>query len=96
MGSTRIETARAYMRWVSNIDVGATLHEVKCQVLVLTTESPRRAYSRSDIDLYSEKLPRAEIVALPVDGYHVGATAPDECARITLEFLARNPVSTGG
>ncbi|MEQ1776388.1 MAG: alpha/beta hydrolase, partial [Burkholderiales bacterium] len=89
MGSTRIETARAYMHWVSNIDVGATLHEVKCPALVLTTESPRRAYSRSDVDLYREKLPQAEIVALPVDGYHVGATDPDECARIALDFLAR-------
>jgi 3-oxoadipate enol-lactonase len=89
MGATRIETARAYLRWVSNIDVGATLHEVKCPTLVLTTESPRRAYSRSDIDVYREKLPQARIVALPVDGYHVGATVPDECARIALGFIAQ-------
>ena len=87
MGSTRIETARAYMRWVGNIDVGATLHEVKCPALVLTTEAPRRSYSRSDVDIYREKLPQAQIVALPVDGYHVGATDPDECARIALRFL---------
>ena len=91
MGSTRIETARAYMHWVSGIDVGATLHEVKCPALVLTTESPHRAYSRSDIDVYREKLPQAKIVALPVDGYHVGATDPDECARIALKFL--EPIS---
>ena len=90
MGSTRIETARAYMRWVSNIDVGATLHEVKCPALVLATESPRRGYSRSDKDLYREKLPQAEIVELPVDGYHVGATDPDECAQITLGFLRKH------
>jgi len=90
MGATAIETARAYMRWVSTIDVGATLHDVKCPALVLTTESPRRAYSRSDMDIYREKLPQAEIVALPVDGYHVGASNPDECARITLDFLARH------
>jgi 3-oxoadipate enol-lactonase len=89
MGATRIETARAYMHWVGNIDVGATLNEVKCPALVLTTESPRRAYSRSDIDVYREKLPQAQIVALPVDGYHVGATAPDDCARAMLAFLAR-------
>jgi 3-oxoadipate enol-lactonase len=89
MGATRIETARAYMRWVSNIDVGATLHEVNCPALVFTTQAPRRAYSRSDIDVYREKLPQAEVVALPVDGYHVGATDADECARIAVEFLAR-------
>jgi len=90
MGSTAIETARAYMRWVSTIDVGKTLHGVKCPALVLTTESPRRAYSRSDVDIYREKLPQAEIVALPVDGYHVGATDPDECAQITLKFLRKH------
>lgn len=87
MGATRIETARAYMRWVSNIDVGATLDQVKCPALVLKTESPQRAYSRSDTDVYREKLPQAKVVALPVDGYHVGATHPDECARITRGFL---------
>ena len=88
MGRTAIETARAYMQWVSNIDVGATLHEVKCPALVLTTKSPRRAYSRSDVDIYRERLPHAQIVAMPGDGYHVAATTPDECARVTLEFLA--------
>jgi 3-oxoadipate enol-lactonase len=90
MGGTAIETARTYMGWVSNIDVGATLDQVKCPALVLTTTSPRRAYSRSDIDVYREKLPHAQIVALPGDGYHVGASDPDECARITLDFLERH------
>ena len=95
MGRTAIETARAYMRWVSTIDVGATLQEVKCPALVLTTSSPRRAYSRSDMDLYRERLPHADIGALPGDGYHVAATNPDECARVTLDFLARHSPSPG-
>jgi pimeloyl-ACP methyl ester carboxylesterase len=94
MGRTAIETARAYMRWVSTIDVGATLHEVKCPALVLTTTSPRRAYSRSDIDVYRERLPQARIVALPGDGYHVSASSPDACAEATLAFLAENTLHT--
>ena len=88
MGGTAIETARAYMRWVSNIDVGATLNEVKCPALVLTTTSPRRAYSRSDVDVYRERLPHAKVVALPGDGYHVAASYPEACTRAVLEFLA--------
>ena len=88
MGRTTIETARAYMKWVSGIDVAATLHEVKCPTLVLTTTSPRRAYSRSDVDVYREKLPHARVVALPGDGYHVAASYPDACAAAMLEFLA--------
>jgi 3-oxoadipate enol-lactonase len=94
MGGTAIETARAYMRWVSGIEVGATLHQVKCPALVLTTTTPRRAYSRSDIDVYRERLPQAEIVALAGDGYHVGASDPDECARLACDFIKRHPQTT--
>ena len=90
MGSTAIDTAHVYRRWVSTINVAADLPLVKCPALVLTTETPRRAYSRSDMDIYRERLPQAEIAALPVDGYHVAATEPDECARITLDFLRRH------
>jgi pimeloyl-ACP methyl ester carboxylesterase len=89
MGRTALQTARAYMRWVSGIDVGATLGEVRCPALVLTTREPRRAYSRSDIDLYRDHLPHAQIVALTGDGYHVAASYPDECARAMLDFLAK-------
>ena len=88
MGSTALQTARVYMRWVSSLDVGQRLHEVHCPVFILTTQSPRRSYSRSDIEIYREKLPQAKITALPVDGYHVGASEPDECARLSLAFLA--------
>jgi pimeloyl-ACP methyl ester carboxylesterase len=90
MGRTALQTARAYMRWVSSIDVGATLGEVRCPALVLTTSQPRRAYSRSDSDLYRERLPHAQIVALAGDGYHVAASYPDECARAMLDFLAKD------
>lgn len=90
MGSTALQTARVYMRWVSSIDVGVTLNQVRCPTLVLTTSTPRRAYSRSDIDVYREKLPHARIEMLPGDGYHVAATDPEGCARIMLEFLARH------
>lgn len=89
MGRTSLQTARAYMRWVSGIDVGATLDQVRCPTLVLTTTTPRRAYSRSDLDVYREKLPHARIEALPGDGYHVAASYPDACAQIVLRFLER-------
>lgn len=80
MDRTALATARACMPWVSNLDVGSTLHDVKCPTLVLTTTAPRRAYSRSDIDVYRERLLHARVVALPRDGYHVAASHPDECA----------------
>jgi pimeloyl-ACP methyl ester carboxylesterase len=89
MGRTSIETARAYMRWVSNLDIAATLHEVRCPTLVLTTSTPRRAYSRADVDLYRERLPQAQIVALPGDGYHVAASYPEACVSAVSAFIAQ-------
>lgn len=93
MGGTALETARAYMRWVSALDVGKTLHEVHCPTLVLTTTSPRRAYSRSDIDVYRDRLAHAKVVALPGDGYHVAASYPDMCVPVVLDFLASAEVA---
>jgi 3-oxoadipate enol-lactonase len=94
MGSTSIDTAHVYLRWVSTIDVAADLHRVNCPALVLTTTSPRRAYSKTDAETYREGLPHAEVAALAVDGYHVAATAPDECAPIVLDFLRRHAECT--
>ncbi len=89
MGSTSIETAHAYLRWVSTINVGPDLSRVNCPALVLTTTTPRRAYSKADADVYRTGLPHAEVAALAVDGYHVAASAPDDCAPIVLDFLRR-------
>jgi 3-oxoadipate enol-lactonase len=90
MGSTSLETAHVYLRWVSNIDVAKDLRKVKCPALVLTTATPRRAYSKGDLDIYRKDLPQAEIVSIPVDGYHVSGSAPDECARVTRRFLKKH------
>ena len=94
MGGTALETARAYMRWVSGLDVGATLNEVKCPALVLITTSPRRAYSRSDIYVFRERLPHARVVTLPGDGYHVAASYPNECAAAVLDFLGSTDIKS--
>ena len=89
MGATALETAHVYLRWVSSIDVSKDLHKVKCPALMLTTSTPRRAYSKSDGEVYREKLPHAEIAVIDIDGYHVSGSAPDASARATLPFLRK-------
>jgi pimeloyl-ACP methyl ester carboxylesterase len=87
MGATALETAHVYLRWVSSIDVARDLHKVTCPVLVLKTGTPRRAYSKTDEEVYRKSLPHAEVAVIDVDGYHVSGTAPDASARATLKFL---------
>ena len=90
MGNTALATAHVYLRWVSTIDVAQDLHKVTCPALVLTTSTPRRAYSKTDIELYRERLPHAEIAVIDVDGYHVSGSAPDASAMRTRQFLEQH------
>ena len=93
-GANRPLDRAGVLRWVSTIDVAPDLSRVQCPALVLTTTAPQRAYSRSDLEVYREGLARAEVVAIPIDGYHVSGSAPDECARIALDFLERHRITT--
>ena len=45
--------------------------------------------SIAEFKAYLKEIPGSELVAIKVDGYHTAAVAPDECARATLEFIAR-------
>jgi pimeloyl-ACP methyl ester carboxylesterase len=88
MGATAVSTAHAYLRWVVTIDVRPDLPQIECPALVVTTESARR--SAAELEAYHAGLRRGEFAKLPIDGYHAAGSAPDECARVTLDFLARH------
>ncbi|RPI41194.1 MAG: alpha/beta hydrolase [Betaproteobacteria bacterium] len=88
MGATAVSTAHAYLRWVVTIDVRPDLPKIACPTLVLTTESTRR--SEAELNAYREGLRRGELVKVPIDGYHAAGSAPDESARIALDFIDRH------
>jgi pimeloyl-ACP methyl ester carboxylesterase len=92
MGSTAISTAHAYLRWVSAIDMRPDLEQIKCPVLVIGTDSPRR--TKSEFETYQKRIPNSELVVIPVDGYHAAGADPDSCACITLDFLRRHSART--
>ena len=88
MGKTAVSTGLAYVNWVGGVDLNAELKDVQCPTLVIANDTARRPIE--EFRTYQKKIPRAEIVEIPVDGYHTGAVAPDECARATLDVLARH------
>ena len=59
-----------------------------CPTLVIANDTKRR--SIAEFKAYQKKIPDSELVAIKVDGYHTAAVAPDECARATLDFIARH------
>ncbi len=71
----------------SGIDVTADLPNIRCPVLVITTDSKRRPVSSTRE--WQSLLATSELVALSGDAYHPAASDPDTCARVTAEFLRR-------
>ena len=88
MGSTSPETQLGFISSISTIDVTAELPKIQCPTLVITTEG----HSLSSVDgtrAWTSKIPRGELLVMPGDSYHVAVTAPDACAKATLDFIDR-------
>ena len=88
MGATAVSTAYAYLRWVGAIDIREDIKRIQCPTLVIGTDTPRRG--RAEFEGWQKTIPDSELAIIPVDGYHAAGTAPDETARVTLEFLSRH------
>ena len=88
MGATAVSTAYAYLRWVGAIDIREDIKRIKRPTLVIGTDTPRRG--KAEFESWQKTIPGSELAIIPVDGYHAAGTAPDETARVTLDFIARH------
>ena len=88
MGETALSTARAYLGWVSKIDIREDIKRIKCPTLVIGTDTARRG--RAVFESWQKTIPNSELAILPLDGYHAGATDPDLTARVTREFIDKH------
>jgi len=88
MGATAVSTAHAYLRWVGAIDIREDIKRIKCPTLVIGTDTPRRG--KAEFESWQKTIPGSELAIIPVDGYHAAGTAPDETARVTLDFISRH------
>lgn len=78
-------TALGLFSVVSGIDVTDDLPRIRCPALVITTDSARRPVAKTRE--WQSLIPNSKLIALPGDAYHPAVSAPDACARATLEFL---------
>jgi 3-oxoadipate enol-lactonase len=88
MGRTPLTTQLGFVEVVPSVDVRPDLPSIACPTLVITTEGSGLG-SVDAIRSWTEKIPRAELLVLPGDSYHVAATDPERCAQATLDFLRR-------
>lgn len=88
MGRTPASTQLGFISAVPGFDVMADLPRIRCPTLVLTTER-NPLYPLERVRAWQTLIPRSELCVVPGDSYHVAATAPQACARATLEFIRR-------
>jgi 3-oxoadipate enol-lactonase len=92
MARTAVSTEAGFAETINFSDITADVANLKCPMLVLTTEESGLA-SVAETRAWQEKVPHSELVVLPGDSFHVAASDPGPCAEALLDFLARHPNS---
>lgn len=86
MAATPRSTMLGFLRFVSGMDVRDDLPKLRCPVLAVTSNSPRRPLAA--VEKWLKLIPDARLVTVPGDGYHAAATEPDACAAALARFIA--------
>jgi len=89
MARTAASTQIGFISTIASADIRADVKRITCPTLVITTEGGSLA-SVEETRSWQKEIPGSELLVLPGDSYHVAASAPEQCARATLDFIARN------
>ncbi len=68
------------------VDMRDMLPKITSPALLLTNEN-NNLVSHEAFEEWRSKLPNGELVIMPVDGFHIAASHPDECAEIVMRFI---------
>ena len=70
------------------LDVTGDLPNIRCPTLVITTQD-NPLYPVEKMKAWQTRIPKSELLVIPSHSYHVAATAAQQCAKATLEFIER-------
>lgn len=88
MSKTAPSTLEAFLQMVPTVDITAELPSIKCPAQIITTTGSGLA-SVDAVKAWQQTIPGSTLEVIPGDSYHVGATHPDECARLVRAFFDR-------
>jgi pimeloyl-ACP methyl ester carboxylesterase len=86
MGRTAVSTQVGFFQSIADADITAALPKIRCPTLVITTEGSGLA-SVEETRAWARMIPRAEVLVLPGNSYHVAASDPEACAQAALDFI---------
>lgn len=88
MASSSVNTQLGFSPTIACSDIRADLPRIQCSTLVITTEGSALG-SVETTRAWQRLIPRAELLVLPGNSYHVAASDAEACAKATLAFIRR-------
>ncbi len=88
MGRTAVSTLVGFNKGVNYVDVTPDLPKISCPTLVITTEESGLG-SVENTRAWQRMIANSTLLVLAGNSYHVAATHAEECARATVDFIAR-------
>lgn len=93
MEMTPASTQAGFLDYLHGIDVRPVLPAIRCPTLVVITGDPNNPAQNltgvASTRAWQSTIPQSELLVIPNDSFHVAATAPDEAAHATLQFIDR-------
>ncbi|WP_160351281.1 alpha/beta fold hydrolase [Bordetella sp. 15P40C-2] len=94
MGTTQSDTVKACFRLIEASGEPARLDRIPCPTQIIAAVKPPTAgasFSQqpalTEVNRWAARIPRARVVELEADSYHIAATHPDACAAMTAAFI---------
>jgi 3-oxoadipate enol-lactonase len=88
MGRTPLSTLVGFNAAINYSDIQSDIPKIVCPTLVITTDESGLA-SVEETRAWQQTIPNSELLVIPGNSYHVAASDAEQCARATLEFIAR-------
>jgi pimeloyl-ACP methyl ester carboxylesterase len=89
MGRAPLSTQLGFMETIPHSNITECLPKIACPTLVITTEGNRMA-GVEETRSWQRAIPKSELLVLTGNSYHIAVTHAEQCAKATLEFIARN------
>jgi pimeloyl-ACP methyl ester carboxylesterase len=89
MGRAPLSTQLGFMETIPHSNITDCLPKIACPTLVITTEGNRMS-GVEETRNWQRAIPKSELLVLAGSSYHIAVTHAEQCAKATLEFIARN------
>jgi pimeloyl-ACP methyl ester carboxylesterase len=89
-GRSPRSTLIGYLRWVHGLDLRDEVKKIRCPCLIITTTGSGLR-TVDGVKAWQSQIAGSRLVVLESDAWHAAGALPDDCAKLTADFLTGLP-----